>query len=339
MSATGPRPFRLAPYFHPTTFCIVDDNERFLRSLVLEMPPHLSFRGFSSPEPALEYVNDPIELQPLVDRCFSLERGSRGQSVIHFDLGQIEQEIGNPDRFRRLSVALVDYAMPSMTGLQFFAQMRDPYTRKGMITGVADEKFAVEMFNAGLIHRFIQKQKANDLDALLAHVAEMQQEYFQQYLARLRFTLDLDPPRFLADPAVARHVEQLMTAERLIEYYLVDDPPGLLLLRSDGSVIRLILLDPAAQAAQVDFARRFTAPEDILQGFATGRLIGHFDGDSPDLYHGTERFPWHDYVVPAGRLEGDRHWYVGLVRDPPMDIDFDPAVASYDAFLAARRRG
>ena len=32
MSGPAPRPFRLAPYFHPTTFCIVDDNERFLRS-------------------------------------------------------------------------------------------------------------------------------------------------------------------------------------------------------------------------------------------------------------------------------------------------------------------
>lgn len=338
MSGPAPRPFRLAPYFHPTTFCIVDDNERFLRSLVLEMPSHLSFRAFSSPEPALEYVNDPIELEPLVDRCFSLERGSRGRSVIHFDLGLIEQEISNPDRFRRLSVALIDYAMPSMTGLEFFEQMRDPYTRKGMITGVADEKFAVEMFNAGLIHRFIQKQKANDLDSLLGYVAEMQQEYFQQYLARLRYTLDLDPPRFLADPAVARHVEQLMADERLIEYYLVDDPPGLLLLRSDGSVIRLILLDPAVQSAQLEFARRFAAPDAILQGFANGRLIGHFDGDSPDLYHGSETFPWYDYVVPAERLQGDLPWYLGLVRDPPMDIDFDPAVASYDAFLAARRR-
>ena len=121
MTGPAPRPFRLAPYFHPTTFCIVDDNERFLRSLELEMPPRLSFRAFSSTEPALEYVNEPIELRPLVDRCFSYERGESGRSVIRFDRGLIEQEISNPDRFRRLSVALVDFAMPGPTPISFAA--------------------------------------------------------------------------------------------------------------------------------------------------------------------------------------------------------------------------
>jgi CheY-like chemotaxis protein len=339
VTASLSRPFRLAPYYHPTTFCIVDDNERFLRSLVLEMPNHLAFRAFSHPEPALDYVNEPIELQPLVDRCYRLERRARGEAVIHFDMSLIEQEISNPQRFRRLSVALIDYAMPSVNGLQFFEQMRDPYTRKAMITGVADEKFAVELFNAGLIHHFIQKQKANDLESLLAHVAEMQQAYFQQYLARLRFTLDLDPPRFLADPEVALYVEQLMAEEQLVEYYLVDDPPGLLLLRSDGSVIRLILLDPAERLAQLAFARSHGAPEAILQGFESGTLIGFFDGDSPANYHGGETFPWPEHVVPAARLPGAATWHVGLVRDPPMDIDFDPGESSYDAYLAKLRRG
>ena len=30
--------FALAPYFHPTTICFVDDNESFLHSLDLELP-------------------------------------------------------------------------------------------------------------------------------------------------------------------------------------------------------------------------------------------------------------------------------------------------------------
>jgi CheY-like chemotaxis protein len=329
----APLPFKLAPYYHPTTFCIVDDNERFLQSLLLEMPTDLAFRAFTRPEPALAYVNQPIELKPLVERCFTFERPRNGPAVIHFDLSLIEQEISNPARFRRLSVAIIDYAMPSVNGLEFFDEMRDPYTRKAMITGVADEKFAVQLFNAGLIHRFIQKQKAVDLDTLLAVVAEQQQLYFQQYLAPLRYTLALDPPLFLADPAIATHVQQLMVDERLVEYYLVDDPPGLLLLRSDGSVVRLILLDAAARASQLAFARRFSAPQRIIRGFESGALIGHFDGDSPADYHGGERFPWDDHVVPATRLQGRVPWLIGLVRDPAMDIDFDPATSSYDAYL------
>lgn len=330
------RPFKLAPYYHPTTFCVVDDNERFLRSLELEMPAHLSFRGFSRSEPALDWVNTPVELIPLVDRCYTMRRDRDGQAIIHFDSSRIEQEIRNPMRFARLSVALIDYAMPSINGVQFLERMRDPYTRRGMITGVADEKFAVQLFNAGLIHRFIQKQKATDLDALLRCVDEMQQEYFQQYLARLRYTLDLDPPLILADPLIAEYIEQLMAEERLVEYYLVDDPPGLLLLRSDGSVIRAILLDPAAQRAQQELAARFDAPPAIREGFANGTLVGHFTGDTPALYH-DEPFPWEDHVVPSLYRQGTVRWQIGLVHDPAMDIDYDPALSSYDAYLATRR--
>jgi hypothetical protein len=49
-------------------------------------------------------------------------------------------------------------------------------------------------------------------------------------------------------------------------------------------------------------------------------------------------FPWEEHVVPAVPLVGAEHWTVALVRDPPMDIDFDPARSSYDAYLASLRR-
>jgi CheY-like chemotaxis protein len=338
MTSAVPRPFRLSPYFHPTTFCIVDDNESFLRSLVLEMPQDLAFRGFTRPEPALGYANERVEPKPLADRCFSLERRADGASLIRFDLDMIEQEISNPARFRRLSVALVDYAMPSINGTEFFERMRDPYTRRAMLTGVADEKYAVEMFNSGLIHRFIQKQKAADLEAILAHVADMQQEYFHQYLARLRLTLDLDPPRFLDDPAVAAYVERLMAHERLVEYYLVDDPPGFLLLRSNGSVVRLVLLDEQGLHAQREFAARHGAPETIVDAIGRGALVGLFTGDPPEHYHGSDNYPWPDHVLECTRLAGITTWFVGLARNPPMDIDFDPATASYDAYLRSLSR-
>ena len=63
----------LPPYFHPTTVCLVDDNESFLRSLSLEIPENLAFRGFTDPQVALDLVNRKLSLPPLVDRCVSME--------------------------------------------------------------------------------------------------------------------------------------------------------------------------------------------------------------------------------------------------------------------------
>ena len=328
------RQLTLSPYFHPTTVVLVDDNESFLRSLTLEMPSTMAFHGFTSPEAALEFLNEPTGLAPLVDRCFTLDRSHDTRAVIHLDLGVIEQEINHLQRFRRVSVVLVDYAMPSVDGLEFCERMVDPYARRAMFTGVADEKLAVEAFNAGLIHRYIPKHKATAVEAVIAFIAELEREYFNQYLARLRTALAINPPGFLVDPDIAVHVQRLLHDERVAEYYLVNDPPGFLMLRSNGSVIRLVLLDEEAHQQQIDLARRYAAPDDIRRGIEAGALIGLFSGENPADYFGEEAYPWAEKVVPARRLKGAGGWLEALVRDAATDIDFDPAASSYDAYLS-----
>ena len=326
--------FILSPYFHPTTVVLVDDNESFLRSLTLDMPASLACHGFTHPEDALEFLNAPIDLPPLVDRCFSLARNDDSQAVIHLDLSLIEQEINHLQRFRRVSVVLIDYAMPYVDGLQLCARMNDPYARRAMLTGVADEKQAVEAFNAGLIHRFIPKHRATAVETLVAFVAELEREYFHQYLERLRTALAIDPPGFLIDPSVAIQMRRLMQEERIAEYYLVNDPPGFLMLRANGTVLRLVLLDPRARQRQIDFVRRYGAPADIRRGIEQGHLVGLFGGDSPEDYFGDESYPWAEKVAEATEVQGNVPWLQALVRDAVTDVDFDPGRSSYDAYLA-----
>ena len=152
----------LSPYFHPTTVCFVDDNESFLNSLDLELPTDWAYRTFVDPVEALAFLNETPPRVPLAERCFSADEGNH--SVIHVDLNLIEQEINYCERFRRISVVIVDYSMPSINGLDFCAQLIDPHIRKVMLTGVADEKIAVQAFNAGLIHRFIPKNHPHALE-------------------------------------------------------------------------------------------------------------------------------------------------------------------------------
>lgn len=324
----------LSPYFHPTTVVLVDDNESFLTGVALEMPPSIAFRGFTTPEEALDFLNRPSELAPLADRCFTYRRSADSEALIHLDLGVIEQEINHLERFSRISVVLVDYAMPSMDGLEFCRLMEDPHARRAMLTGVADEKQAVDAFNAGLIHRFIPKQQTSAIDALLAFVAELEREYFNHHLARLRTTLALDPPSFLVDGALAVHVHRIIQQEHIVEYYLATDPPGFLMLRSDGSVIRLVLMDQASQRHQIELVRRYDAPPDIRRGIESGSLVGLFGGESPADYFGEEAFPWGEHVVTGQPVPGADGWLQGLVRNAATDIDFDPAASSYDTYLA-----
>ncbi|HEY5644624.1 MAG TPA: hypothetical protein VIS76_01660 [Pseudomonadales bacterium] len=323
----------LTPYFHPTTICFVDDNESFLDSLDLELPGGWACRTFSDPEAALSYLNEPTALPPLMDRCFSLQREA-GDALIRLDLGLIEQEISHVDRFRRNSVLVVDYAMPSLDGLELCAGLTDPHIRRAMLTGVADEKLAVEAFNAGLIHRFIPKHGPDPIRTIHRFVNELLRDYFNQYTARLKNTLAIDPPPFLVDPLAAAHVQSLIAEHALVEYYLVDDPPGLLMLKSSGEIWRVAILDQAQVRAQAEHARTFGAPPAVQRRLASGEAIAFLAGLSPEDYFGDEAFPWEEQCQDAVRFPG-RHgdWWVAIWRDAPGDVDFDPQIASYDAYL------
>lgn len=94
--------FALAPYFHPTTVVFIDDNESFLRSLDLELPGGWACKTFTDPTIALEFVQRQPTLPPLMDRCFTLQRRSPSEVLIHLDLNLIEQEINHRERFARI---------------------------------------------------------------------------------------------------------------------------------------------------------------------------------------------------------------------------------------------
>lgn len=319
----------LAPYYHPTTICFVDDNEPFLKSLELELPGEWACRTFSDPEEALAYLNEPISLEPLMDRCFSLQRDAN-QAVIHLNLNLIEQEIRHVDRFRRNAVLVVDYAMPSINGLQFCEALKDSHIRRAMLTGVADEKMAVEAFNAGLIHRFIPKQKDDPILSVHRFVEELVQEYFNQYTERLKSTLAIDPPAFLTDPIVASWLQALMAEHNLVEYYLVDEPPGFLLLKSNGEIWRVAILAPADVRALSQRAAAAGAPAELHRALAAGDKALFLTGLAPEDYFGDEDFPWAELTQPSTRLANE--WTVAIWKNAPGDVDFDPASASYDAY-------
>jgi len=323
--------FTLAPYFHPTTVIFVDDNESFLKSLDLELPTHWAYRLFAEPEKALDFLNQPPPLAPLVDRCFVHSRDRTGDRSMTLDITMIEQEINHLARFARNSVVMVDYSMPLMNGLEFCSELTDPYIQKAMLTGVADEKIAVQAFNAKLINRFIPKNTSHSISDILAFAEELQHDYFTQHTARLINTLALDPPLFLLDRDVARAIRRVMQKHNIVEYYLIDDPAGFLMLRADGSAIRILVSGPKDIRQGVIDAENLGAPDDILQALREGRVLMSYT-DAPVDYSAGD-YPWADNLVPAEPVKDAEHWRIGVVLNPPADIDFDAGQCSYNAFL------
>ena len=106
----------IQPYYHPTTIVFADDNISFLESIALSLPAHLTFKAFSRAEPAEDYLHGLSELPDLPSRCIESTLNAKQQPVLTFNLDEVEREIANPARFERVSVVVIDFAMPDRDG-------------------------------------------------------------------------------------------------------------------------------------------------------------------------------------------------------------------------------
>lgn len=323
----------ITPYSHPTTVVFVDDNELFLQALDVRMPGDMAYASYHNPRRALEQINKELGLRPIPDRCFTKPSRSmhRRDSVIHLDLGLIEQEISNMERFHRISVVIADFAMPAMDGLTLLTSISDPWTKTVLMSGVGDEKLALDAFNDGLIDRYIPKNRLTTLDMVVDYSQELQREYFLDQQRTIQESLSLNPPELLEEPAVSRYFTDLSKQYGFVEHYLVNDPPGFVFVSAQGALYRLIVLNDSEVTEQVEYAARHHAPPDVLEALSTRSRIGFFYEHVED--YGDDPYPWREYLCVPTRLGNNDIWWAALISNPPMEIDFSPVKSSYEAYL------
>ncbi|MCZ6889721.1 MAG: hypothetical protein O7H39_14630 [Gammaproteobacteria bacterium] len=321
-------------YFHPTTVIFIDDNELFLRGLDAELPRIRPFELHHDPCVALDAVNRILKTGHLADRVFTHREQAPDASsaTVHLDLSLIEQEIKLTDRFRHVSIAFIDYAMPGIDGLEFSAGIEDPFVKKILLTGVADEHRAVAAFNDGLIHKYLPKQATADPLNVLKVVREMERAYFAELHGRMNHALADTAKSFIDDAHFIEHFNQTCAELHIVEYYRVNQPLGYLLLDAAGSIHRMLVADALEFDKQYSYARAHSAPANVIDALQGRQAIGFFY-EPVETFFDHSKFTWDDYLVPVTRQGPD--WYAALAPDPPVDIDYDPAVSSLSSFMAS----
>ena len=325
----------IQPYFHPTTVIMLDDNQRFLDNFSLQLDESLACQFFSSPGQCLTQLNSRAQRTPLDQRCFTYyQQPSRASSdrVIRLDLTLIEQEISNPDRFCDVSVVVVDYDMPEMTGLEFCQKIRNKRIKKILLTGVADEKIAVQAFNDGIIDKFMMKSDPQITQRINQTIQDLQRRYFSEVSAMIQSTLALESPEFLYDEGFIGYFFNLVQRLRIAEYYYVEDPDGFLLVSDTGHLSRLIVHGDRELQGSLFSLKRHRAPAHIIKRVASGKALPWL-WSTPDDYDEDDEFVWAEHIHEAERIDGDMSWFCALVENPPADIEYDSGTSSYLAYL------
>lgn len=325
----------IQPYFHPTTIIMVDDNQRFLDNFSLQLDEKLACRFYSSAKECLAFLSEQRSRIPLDRRCFSYyqqPRDSMQNRVIRFDLTLIEQEISNPERFHDISVVVVDYDMPEMTGLEFCERIRNHRIKKILLTGVADEKVAVEAFNAGIIDHFMMKSDPQITPRINKAIRDLQKRYFSEVSSLIQSTLALEAPDFLYDQNFITFFFDIVRKNKVVEYYYVEDPHGFLMVSEQGKLWRLIVQSDADLERAIFRIKALSPPQWVMRGISTRKLAPWLWATPDDFDHG-EIFPWEEYMHKTTQVTGSETWHCALVDSPPVDIEYDVSTSSYAAYL------
>jgi len=308
--------------YYPTTLMLIDDDAAFLKTVSMTLDaktyPH---KTFTNPQEALTFVNQDTYREAFINRLMQpVEDQDYGEELLGMYYNQLISEIFNPERFQQVSVAIIDYEMPGMNGLQACEQIKNPHVKKILLTGAADESIAVEAFNKGLIYQYIRKHKAGYMDSLNEAIRQAQQQYFKEISATLLDALaNRSDATALIDPTFTDYFQTIIDQNNISEYYLADPTGTFLMVDREKNLKSLFTFDDGAIEAVTSSGQAESLPRDLFEKLKTReQIICYFDPF-------TQRYPegkvWVPYFRDPDTLKGAKGTYYTHFGDNLIKID------------------
>lgn len=229
---------------HSMMVVCLDDNVQFLEALGVSFEDcNIVSKNFHKPLEFLDHVNLDTYRQGLIKRLLVVDQ-EEYKEPLHLNMVAFIEEVNNPQRYNQISVVVIDYEMPGMRGLEVCEKIQNPFIKKILLTGVADEKIAIDAFNQGLIYQYVRKQDPNFIQHLAQTIQRAQQDYFAEICETpLKILQSRYSSTALVESAFKTYFDKLITDHDIEEYYLVDDRGTFLMIDSKNEAHSLITLD------------------------------------------------------------------------------------------------
>jgi len=204
--------------FYPTRKIILDDDTIFSESILLKMEGKF-FSSYTSPHLLLNYLLK--EYSPILRKTdlFGIEQADSELSMhhnFHIPTKKLNSIVSNTVPYD-ISVILVDYHMPNMTGIDFLNQIKSYPCKKILITGEQDYVLGIDALNAGLIDAYIRKDDPDLLNKLNNFVTALEWKYFTDLSAYAYNLSDLD---YLSNSDFIEKFEQFIAENKIMAFFL-----------------------------------------------------------------------------------------------------------------------
>jgi len=298
---------------YPTKVILVDDNQSFLNEIQLALSLHnVPSLSFLEVNKFFAYMQQ-YSTKTLADYCMEVsDDADMDHRIIDINIGNIYRKIYDSLRFDEITVIITDYAMPEMDGIVLLRKLDLKYSIKNiLLTGVADEKIAVNAFNEGLIHSFIRKDAPNFVENLVNKILDLQLLYFKDVSKNIKGTVEC-----FFDPAYVEFIKNTIRAEKTVEYYLIDEFGSFLLVDIHGNSKWLIVRDEHEMQHHYEIAKEYfvdgNVPDDILEKLAKRNSVLFLGlGDKQNLPPSE----WESRLYPANTFVGKRKYYYSIITE------------------------
>jgi CheY-like chemotaxis protein len=310
---------KIYPYYHPTQVVLIDDDIGFLNSLSRQLKSNILFSCYTDVKAALEDINS-LHHPGIYESCRGTptdQIGSLSAQLVPWDFSCIIEQALNAQRFHESSVAVIDYYMPSMNGLELCAGIARPEVRKILLTGVFDTSEAISALNDDTISAYLNKNDADLSDKINALIEKQQQAYFTEINKRF-YASGADIPDFLVDDAFRKYFSDILNKYNICEYYLSTDPFSIFMLGEEKKdYYRLLIYNDAEMRAQWEIAESQYAPSELVKKLALNNVIPDF-WESGGVYDPAYAETWKQHVYEPVILQNDRHenYYCHLQHQP-----------------------
>ncbi|PCK03462.1 MAG: hypothetical protein COA42_20945 [Alteromonadaceae bacterium] len=216
-------------FYYPTNTVYVDDNRDFIDGLTLKSM-YRDYRAYTQPKVCLDFLEEQ----------YRVTRQDADETIEQTDRRHIFNTLSKLSRFSEPAILIADYSMPGMNGLDLCSQISNPNIKKILLTGVANERQAINALNTDIIDFYIDKSDQDLTKRLDMIISNLKKRYFldqfpwsnQEARKRIPYVFDCE---------FADYFEQTCEDLDIKEHYFATDPNSFIMVDRQGNISQMLV--------------------------------------------------------------------------------------------------
>jgi len=298
---------QLLTFFHPTTIYLIDDNKPFIENLSYSLNTLFKCAINTNPLQAIDVIKDNQQLtaQYYLDIMYNAKNSDEDDDTntkVHYNLNLLNEQLINKQVENIISVIIVDYSMPKMSGIKFCEQLINHPVKKIMLTGKGDHQLAIDAFNAKIIDGFIQKGEDNYIEQLSEMIIQLQHAFFAEMQAPLIANIAANLKSENIYTEVLTTLNEFYKQNHIIKHVMIDTYGSCKMLNDKG---------------QLFFFKVYTPDElSTYQTLAKGSALAEtLKGKAPILLAENDHLQpvssWQDNLTTIQTFKANPNFYYG----------------------------